>query len=232
MAIRNFEGDQFLLIFTNVISWLLVGAFLLAAIFIERKRLTETKILHISIVGTICGLSAILTNLLGYNISIFSLSIKLALGQWLIFIVGIFYGPTLGVVAGICGDLVGSLLGLGGGAFHAGFMLCSVIIGFAGGVTLLFGKKHILLKGAILYSLAYILQSIVLNPIWLFSMRYGEYVYVDMALKLIKLPISLAIYISLISATFFLFIQIIKRMNDEDCWWYLKTKGTGVVNEI
>lgn len=230
MKLNSFENEQFLFMFTNVMAWVTVMLLLGVAILIERKRLKDTKVLHIAIVGTICGLAAILTNLLGYNITMFSVSVKLSLGQWLIFIVGLFYGPTLGVVAGICSDLVGSLLGLGGGAFHAGFMLCTVIIGLAGGITLLFGRKHILLKGTILYAIAYMIQSLLLNPIWLFSMGYGSYVYADMVMKLIKLPASLFIYISLISATYFVFIQILKRMNDEDSWWYLKTKG--VSNEV
>ncbi|WP_338983371.1 hypothetical protein [Spiroplasma endosymbiont of Othius punctulatus] len=213
------------LVATNVVSWILIALFLAASVLIERKRIKDTKILHIAIVGMICGLSAILTNLLGYNLSIFSYSIKLALGQWLIFIVGLLYGPMLGVICAVCADLIGALVGLGGGAFHAGFMLCTAIIGFSGGVTLLFGKKFIIIKGALIYSIAFTMQSLILNPLWLYSMGFGEYVFVDIIIKLIKLPISLSIYISLISATYFALIQIIKRMNDQDCWYYLKTDG-------
>lgn len=217
------SNEPIWLISANVAAWIAIMIFLGLSILIERKRLGSIKILHISIIAMMCGLSAILTNLLGYNITMFTISIKLALGQWIIFIIGLFYGPTLGVVGAICADIVGSTMGLGGSAFHAGFMFSSVLIGFTGGFVLFTGKKFILLKAVIFYSIAYTIQSLLLNPIWLFSMGYGEYIFVDIIIKLIKLPISLTIYISLITGTYFLFIQILKRMYDEDSWWYKRT---------
>ncbi|WP_339022683.1 folate family ECF transporter S component [Spiroplasma endosymbiont of Crioceris asparagi] len=213
-----------LFIYTNIIAGLLVIALLITAFAMEGFKF-KVKTLHITMVSVICALSVILTNLLGYNVSIFSVNIHLSLGQWLMFLIGFYFGPILGVLSSIATDTIGDLINIGGGVYHAGFLLNIVLVGFTGALIKYMGIKHFLtLKIILLYSLIFCIQSLILNPIWIYSMGLTELVYVDLAIKLAKLPVSLFIYNSLLITTIKFFKSFLLT-NEIDFWIYKPIKN-------
>jgi ECF transporter S component (folate family) len=79
-------------------------------------------------------MSAVLTNVVGYS---YIFGVQMMLGNFLIFLTGMMFGPLIGTVSAIITDTIGSLINMGG-AYHAGFMLIKVILGVSGGLVFLF----------------------------------------------------------------------------------------------
>lgn len=203
---------------TNLFSIFSILIILMTTMFFQRKTFRNIKIKDISLVSLLVSLSVMLTNFISYNIPILPGGIKLALGDWIIFLIGLIFGPLFGVVGGITSDLVGTLINIGG-VYHSGFMLDKVILGVFGGfVFLTKNNKFIKLKIITYFTIAYSLISLILNNIWLYASGWSDAIFVSIIIKLIKLPISLIIYESLLLISFVFIKGLLSRYFNTHVW--------------
>ncbi|AOG60034.1 hypothetical protein SHELI_v1c00790 [Spiroplasma helicoides] len=203
---------------TNVIGLVLVLGMLILAFALEGFTFKKISIKHITIMATFGAVSVALTNFVGYSIPIFG-NVRLAFGDWIIFLLGMCFGPLCGVISGISIDSIGNVIPNSFG-YHAGYMLNKAVLGFFGALVFLIkSEKRLFLKVALLYSIPYVLQSLVLNQIWMYSWK-GDLVWLDMIAKLIKLPIALPIYISVTYFSFRVVKKLLDRWQNEYIWCF------------
>ncbi|AHB35909.1 folate family ECF transporter S component [Spiroplasma apis] len=210
-------------ILTNIIGIIGVCATLIIALAMEKFTFKKISVKHLTVISTFGACSVVLTNILGYNIPILG-NIRLAFGDWIIFFLGMLFGPICGVMSGISIDVVGSVIPNSFG-YHAGYMFNKSVLGLLGALVFIFKKeKHILLKVILLYSIGYVLQSLLLNQIWMMSWK-GEAAWVDLIGKLIKLPITLPIYISVTYSSFRIIKPLLNKWTMENVWCF-RNKNT------
>ncbi|WP_338972437.1 HPr(Ser) kinase/phosphatase [Spiroplasma endosymbiont of Panorpa germanica] len=209
-----------LYIFTSLGAVLGICIFFTLALFMERWSFKRLSIKVVSVLALLTSLSVVLTNFFSYSFPFFGGVIILALGDWLIFISGMTFGPLAGVIVGICTDLTGSMISLFG-QFHIGFMMIKVMLGFSGSLVFLFRKNNfIYLKVLLMYSLTYTLTSLVFNPIWLYAIGWGNAVFVHFLARLIKLPFGIAVYPTIAYLSFSIIVKIIGNWSDDNLWCF------------
>jgi len=209
-----------LFLLTNIGSFILIGLLACLGLVLQRKvnkRIFSTYNLTIS--AMFCALSVVLTNVVGYS---FIFGMQFMLGNFLIFLTGMIFGPLIGAICGIITDTVGVFIN-SGGVYHAGFMLIKVILGFAGGFVFMFKtNQYWKLKAIAFFSGAFIISAI-LSPIFLFTLYGTSYTMVKFITKLIKLPVELFVYNFFIYITFkisYLFLEINQKQRHQ--FWFLK----------
>ncbi|AGR40762.1 folate family ECF transporter S component [Spiroplasma taiwanense] len=204
---------------TNIVGGISTLLILLISLSIENFSFKKISIRHLTIIALFASCSAIMTGL-SYKIPPIFGNISIALGDWLIFLLGVLFGPLCGVISGICTDTLMSVLLPSSYGYHAGYMFGKCLLGFFGALVYLTKSENkILLKIIILYSLSYIFQSLVLNQIWMMSWK-GNAAWVDLVVKLIKLPITLPIYISITYIIFKSIKPLLNRWTYENVWCY------------
>ncbi|AKX33726.1 hypothetical protein SLITO_v1c00580 [Spiroplasma litorale] len=207
---------------TNIIAALCLAALLLIALAMEKFTFKKISIKHIAVLSTLCAVSAVLTGL-SYKLSelIFGgFNIRLALGDWIIFLVGMLFGPLCGVISGICTDTLMTILVPNSFGYHAGYMFCKALLGFGGALVFIFNnRKYILAKVIVIYSVFYIIQSLFFNQIWMMSWK-GNAAWLDLAVKIIKLPISLSIYILFVYSSYKALQPLLSKWSVNEVWCY------------
>lgn len=207
---------------TNAAAAVGVLLILLAALVIEKFTWRRISTKHVVIVSMFIALNVLLTNLLSYNLPILAGGVSVALGDWILFLLGAMFGPLIGWIGAVTGDSLGAIINVGG-SYHAGFMFDKTILAFAGAMVFAFKKnKFITLKIFIIYAFALAIESLLLNPIWLFASGWGSAVFVNMVAKIIKYPIVLVIYGSLVSMCLMLLNSILVRWQSTTYVWCLR----------
>ncbi|QGS51516.1 folate family ECF transporter S component [Spiroplasma tabanidicola] len=205
-------------IITNVIGFLGVAALFVGALALEKFTFKKISVRHITVMATFGASSVVLTNLVGYNIPILG-NVRLAFGDWIIFLLGMMFGPLCGVISAIAIDTVGNLIPNAFG-YHSGYMMNKSILGICGALVFISKKDNwIILKTALFYGIPYTLQSLLFNQIWMMSWK-GEAAWLDIVPKLIKLPITLPIYIIISYSTFKVLQKLLDRWQTEDIWCF------------
>ena len=208
-----------------IISWIIIIILLTISIFLDWESFKNPSIFTITIGSLITAISAILTSLISYKIPIFgNNSIRLDFGSFLIFILGMLFGPFFGVLFGIAADTIVFLLGFSG-AYNSIYTLDKVLFGFISG--LIFLKKNNKWWVFWLYStygLTFIITSFGLNSFALYVMFGKSAVIASLIFKVIKAPIEIVIYSSLVLVCFSLLYKL--------CWsritikiWCMKNQG-------
>ncbi|AXK50747.1 HPr(Ser) kinase/phosphatase [Spiroplasma alleghenense] len=211
-------------IFTTLGAAMGILIFFLLALWIEKWNFRRLTIKVIAILSLLTAMSVVLTNFISYSFPFFGGAIILALGDWIIFLTGMTFGPLSGVIVGICTDLTGTMINLSG-QFHLGFMMIKVLLGFSGSLVFLFRKNNfIYLKVLLIYSICYTLTSLVLNPIWLYAIGWGNAVFVHFVAKLIKLPFGIAVYPLIAFLSFTVIVKIIKDWSENEVWCFRRGK--------
>lgn len=201
---------------TNLVAALGVIIIFVVALAMEDFSFKKITIRHITVIALFAAVSVVLTNVFSYSIPIMG-NIRLALGDWIIFLLGMLFGPLAGVVSAISIDAIGNFVP-SAFSFHAGYMLNKAILGFFGALVFYSkSKDKVLLKIIVLYSLPYVLQSLLLNQIWMMSW-VGNAAWLDLVVKLIKLPVVLPIYIGVTYASLKAIWPLVKRWPEEQVW--------------
>ncbi|WP_279306709.1 folate family ECF transporter S component [Mesoplasma lactucae] len=199
--------------------------FLIGSYLIERKTLKKTfKTRNIALMALLIALSVVLTNALGYSFFIFGGTIRLALGNFLIFVIGMIFGPFTGMISGLLSDTVGTLIN-SGGAYHFGFALAKALFGFFGGMVFIFKTNKLwTLKTIGMFIFVFILYSFVISPISVAGLYNNKSIGALIGIgKLIRLPIELLIYIPLTFISFdILYLLLSKSSNKNNYVWCLK----------
>ncbi|AGM25756.1 hypothetical protein SSYRP_v1c01600 [Spiroplasma syrphidicola EA-1] len=209
-----------LYLLTNIGAWLGIALLMGLAVWMDYKNIKQISILAITLTSFLVALSVLLTNLISYSVPFFGFGgIRLALGNFLIFVVGMLFGPFLGVLSGIATDLLGSMINIAG-SYHGGFTLNLVLYGFVGSLAFLFqAKKLWYLNAIIFYTLTFMVISFGLNTLWLYSIGWNSVVVGSaFIVKLIKFPIEMLIYIPLALGTFSLLYKLITAKNNMLLW--------------
>ncbi len=97
---------------------------------------------------------------------------KVSLSFVAIALIGYIYGPYIGFITGIVGDLIGFVLFPPPGGFHPGFTLSAGLIGLAYGVFLYKKCKFINIFLACLFTSAI---TLFVNTLWLYLMGTKAY---------------------------------------------------------
>ncbi|ASP27834.1 hypothetical protein SCORR_v1c00590 [Spiroplasma corruscae] len=223
-------------IWTNVIGALGLIIVFFISLWIEGFTFKKISVKHIAVLSMLCSLSAVMTGL-SYRLSdlIFGgFNIRLAFGDWIIFLVGMLFGPLCGVIAGICTDTLMTILIPNSYGYHCGYMLCKSLLGLAGSLVFIFkNRNYIFAKVIAIYSFVYIFQSLVLNQIWMMSWK-GNAAWLDLVAKIIKLPIALSIYIFFVYTSFHALKPLLNKWTTSDVWCYrgsLKRKTQNPISE-
>lgn len=165
------------------------------------------------------GLSVLLTNLLSYSFLVFGGMIRLAMGNFLLFVSGMLFGPFAGMVSGLLSDTLGTLIN-NGGVYHFGFAFAKALFGFSGGLVFIFkNNSWLTTKIVLLFSLNFVLYSFMISPLCVASLydnlTLGALVGVG---KLARLPIELAIYLPLTLISAQLLINLLQRQKNPHLW--------------
>ncbi|QEH61298.1 folate family ECF transporter S component [Spiroplasma chinense] len=207
---------------TNIIGATGVALILVIALAMEGFTFKKISLKHITLISMFGAVSVILTNFIGYSIPIFG-NVRLAFGDWIIFLLGSLFGPLCGVVSAISIDSLGSVIPNSYG-YHVGYMFGKTLLGLFGSfVFITKSQNRIVLKVILYYSLAYIIQSLFLNQIWMMSWA-GPAAWVDTIAKIIKLPIALPIYISFTYGSLKVIQPLLDRWPSESVWCFRTTK--------
>ncbi|QBQ07288.1 folate family ECF transporter S component [Spiroplasma gladiatoris] len=203
---------------TNIIGFIGVATLFIAALALEKFSFKKISIRHITVMATFGAASVVLTNLVGYNIPILG-NIRLAFGDWIIFLLGMAFGPLCGVISAISIDTLGNIIPNSFG-YHSGYMMNKAVLGLCGALVFLFKKDNlIILKTVLFYAIPYTLQSLLLNQIWMMSWR-GVSAWLDIVPKLIKLPIALTIYISVSFSAFKVLQKLLDKWQTDGIWCF------------
>ena len=162
------------------------------------------------------ALSVLLTNLLSYSFIVVGGMIRLALGNFLLFTIGMIFGPFSGMIGGLLSDALGTLIN-NGGVYHFGFALAKALFGLSGGLVFLFkNNKWLALKIISYFSLNFLIYSFVISPLSLASLFDSYSLAALMGIgKLIRLPIEISIYLPLVFLSFNLLSFLIWRVRDK-----------------
>ncbi|ATZ16814.1 hypothetical protein ELUMI_v1c00860 [Williamsoniiplasma luminosum] len=150
-------------ILTNTLSILAIIVMFIGSIVIEKFSYKRLTIYNITVLGVLTALSIIFTNIIGYNINI--MGSRFMIGNFIIFLAGMLFGPIAGILNGIAADLVGTIIN-SAGQFNAGFMLIKVVYGVMGALVFLDRKNSWwIFKSTIYMGIALFLHLMVLNPL-------------------------------------------------------------------
>ncbi|ATZ19032.1 hypothetical protein ESOMN_v1c06500 [Williamsoniiplasma somnilux] len=203
---------------TNGSAIFVILLLFIGSLAIEKFSFKRFTTKNIALIGLLCAVAVVLTNVVGYS-RIFGFQIMI--GNFVIFLTGMAFGPLVGVVIGVVADGVGALINLSG-TFHAGFMLEKVLFGVLGSFVF-FSKsnKWWILKVILFMSLAIIIGLFAINPISLWSSGFVDgYIYTTFIKHLIMFPIELVVYgLLTISCFRVLWIFLKKMPNREKSAW-------------
>ncbi|AUB31128.1 folate family ECF transporter S component [Spiroplasma floricola] len=206
-------------LYTNIGAGILIMIIFVSALALENFTFKKISLKHLTVISLFAACSAILTGLT-YKIPPIFGNIHIALGDWIIFLLGLIFGPLCGVISAICTDTLMAIVLPSNYGYHAGYMFGKCVLAFFGSLVFLTrGEKRILLKVIVLYTVAYILQSLFLNQIWMMSWK-GMAAWLDFISKLIKLPISLPIYISITYLSYLPIRKLLENWNNEFVWCF------------
>ncbi|WP_253301001.1 folate family ECF transporter S component [Spiroplasma endosymbiont of Phyllotreta cruciferae] len=207
-----------LYLLTNIGAWLGIAILFGLGVLLDYKNLKKINILTMTVTSLLIALSVILTNLIGYTITITG-GIRLALGNFLIFVVGMLFGPFFGVMSGIATDTLGALVNIQG-TYHAGFAFNLAFYGFIGSVVFLFKNQRFwIIKTIMLYIITFVLISFVFNVLWLYSIGWNFVVLgTTFIAKAIKFPIQMAIYLPMAISSFTILYKLITSRHSINLW--------------
>ncbi|MFU0251719.1 folate family ECF transporter S component [Spiroplasma sp. Moj] len=211
-----------LYILTNIGACLGNAILFYLGVLLDYKNWKKISILTITIMSLLIALSVILTNIISYTIPFPFMGggvIQLALGNFLIFVIGMLFGPFLGVLSGLATDALGDLINIGG-TYHSGFSFNLALYGFLGSIVFLFKTdKFWILKTIILYAIGFALISFAFNVLWLYAIGLKQVLFpMAFVIKAIKFPIQLAIYLPMVISSFTILYKLITSRHNLALW--------------
>ena len=133
------------------------------------KKTPKTKTQYLVMAAFLTALSIVLTRLL----SVMLPEVRIGFGRVPITLSGLLFGPFLGGISGAAADLVGMLI-FPTGAYHPGFTISSMLDGLIPGLFTVYfkknpvmGKYYTVKRVFLVQFLTIVLNSIILNTLWL-----------------------------------------------------------------
>ncbi|WP_374696171.1 folate family ECF transporter S component [Spiroplasma endosymbiont of Polydrusus formosus] len=204
---------------TNIGAWIGTAILFGIGFLLDYKNLKKINILTITIASLLIALSVILNNLISYTIPIVFGGIKLSLGNFLIFVTGMLFGPFFGVLSGVATDTLEALVNISG-MYHSGFVFNLSFYGFMGSMVFLFKSKKLwIMKTIILYIITFVIISFGLNVLWLYSIGWNQVILrTTFIAKAIKFPIQMVIYLQIIISSFTILYKLITGRHNITLW--------------
>lgn len=129
----------------------------------------KINIKHMVMAAFLTALSIVLTRFL----SVMFPEVRIGLGRVPLTLSGLLFGPLLGGISGAAADLVGMLL-FPTGAYHPGFTISSMLDGLIPGLLAVYfrnntrkGNPYTLLRIFLVQLITIVLNSVILNTLWL-----------------------------------------------------------------
>ncbi len=202
---------------TNLLFIVLFILLAIIAAFLEIKhvkgKIFTTK--KITYLAAFIAVSAILNIVTGYLTSLVAGSkYSLTLGQVVIMIPGMLFGPLSGIICGLCSDTLGSM-SEGFKSYHFGFTFETMVVGFIGGMIWLFAnKKNWAFFTIIFYFISLALSEFIITPICLVSSlpQFFNYKMVYSWAFMMGVTISTSIKLIVYLSFFFLLFQVSYQM--------------------
>lgn len=207
---------------TNILAAIGVLIILIGSLAIEKFSWRKISTKHVVIIAMFIAINVLLTNLLSYNLPILPGGVSVALGDWILFLLGAIFGPLVGWIGAVTGDSLGAIINVGG-TYHAGFMFDKTVLAFAGSLVFAFKKNNLVtLKVILIYAISLLFESLLFNPIWLYASGWGDAVFVNMIAKIIKYPIVLVTYVILVLVSLVALNPILVRWQSNTYVWCLR----------
>lgn len=156
-----------------------------------------------------------------YNIRItISPNLRITFGFLALAMIGMFFGPVVGMAAGFISDVLGYILNSGGGAFFPGYTLTAILSGLIWGFVL-YQKPIKIWRFFVAKLIINIFLNMGLNSVWIYILR-GKSIFADLPLRIFKniamLPIETILLFTIAKAVYTIY-QRSKSMT--------KTQDTG-----
>ena len=203
---------------TNCAAWAFLLILLGVLFYYDRQSWRQTSTQTITICALLIAVACVLTNVISYKIPLFQ-GIRLDFGLFLIFLIGVCFGPLWGVFSGIIADSLGALIGLGG-VYCALFTVNRALFGLAGSAVFLSGKQYRRWPWmtVALYSLMFCCMSFGFNQIYLWLL-FGSVAQTLWLIKLIKLPFELIFWNMIILISAKLMLHLTTKHFHGYLWW-------------
>ncbi len=169
---------------------------------------------HISYIGIFIAFIVVLNTCSIWICKFISPSgqIEVRIGDPIIFVVGMIFGPIIGIIVGISSDLITLLTTNEVGVFHFGFTINSCLLGFVGSLIFIFKKnKYWYINLTWIYFLSFFLITMFLDRLWLTSTyKFNAFILELLLIELVKSTIEYFIYLFIIIISFntsFIFVS-------------------------
>lgn len=205
-------------LFSNIITAVIISILFLVSSIVQKKAVKNIRSNIIAAIAILIALSVVLNRIVSMPFQFGpSLKGRIELGKFLIFIIGIIYGPFFGVLSAICADVIG-LMFLSG-TYHVGFMFNAVLYGFFGAMVFAFkSNKWWQAKAIGIYFILFMIESFVLTPFWLYATAVPwKIIAVGYTSRLIKAPVVI-VYILLMLSSFKIVYHIVLTKQYVDLW--------------
>ncbi len=186
------------------------GGFFMKSNTLKSKSFLTTR--SLVTVSLLLAISIVLARVLGLIIPIAGLpALKINFSSIPLIMVGIFYGPAAGFMAGAISDVVGYMINPMGGAYFPGFTLSSALTGMIPGLIykLLKSKKNLIkqnfnyynagfiliITASLLYSF-YLKEVLTFNKGILYNGRPLGFTYIALFILAVVIYIALPFYFS------------------------------------
>lgn len=213
-----------LYILTNVGAWVVIALLMGGSILIDRKGFRQYHLVDLTLIALLVSVSVVLTNVISYKFIIFSQSIRLALGAFILFVIGMLFGPYFGIIGALAADTIGILVGLGG-AYSALFTLDDVLYGFMGAFVWIGNfKKWWIFKTALIYTCTLVFVSFGIDVLYSYTYFGVAGIVTSLIAKAIKIGPEAVLYSSLTVISFITLYEIIKERFYHTIWVLERTK--------
>ena len=201
----------------NCLAWVNIVVIFGLLCYFDRMSWQKISTQTITICALLIAVACVLTNVISYKIPLFN-GIRLDFGLFLIFLIGVCFGPLWGFCAGVA-DSLGALIGLGG-VYFALFTVNKAFFGLVGGFVFLKGSKYKqwMLTSIALYSVMFCVMSFGFDQIYLWVV-FGNVAKTIWIIKLIKFPIELIFWNIIIILSAQVMLHLTMQHFHGYLWW-------------
>lgn len=200
-------------LYTTIFALILLFIMIIITIIIDYKAIKIIKIKHVTYSAMIIAFSSSLNIVSIYISKIILPHNQIRIGDPLLMVGGLLFGPALGMIIAFCSDIIVFLIA-SGGVYHVGFTVSLCIYGFLGSIPFLSKTNRFWYsKYILLFTISIFLVNILLNSIFLYSFISSFYTlfYILLWHETIKTLIEYIPFLLILNITTKISLYIVKK---------------------